>query len=205
MTFVHRHKLNNGRHVQSAWCDRDTGTSTSLHCAFRKRAPVELSYTVGSTVWTKMRLELRSEGMTLITSRFSSLMCSDTVRGALLEDGQDDASSMRVVESLCVARMEPCRFDDGCWHPLCPFRHSGIDRAAGCTFWRTWRMNVLSVSLVSTLLDSTFLVTPFCQVHLFCFLLSLHHPQMDLQKHSVTQLGSWNILERKKQPRDKNK
>ena len=25
---------------------------------------------------------------------------------------------------------EPCRFDGGCWRPLCPFRHSGADRAA---------------------------------------------------------------------------
>ena len=39
--------------------------------------------------------------------------------------------------TLCVAdvnvvdiSMEPCRFDTGCWRPVCPYGHSGRGRAA---------------------------------------------------------------------------
>ena len=33
-------------------------------------------------------------------------------------------------KSLFPLSMEPCRYDMGCWRPLCPFRHSGRARAA---------------------------------------------------------------------------
>ena len=32
--------------------------------------------------------------------------------------------------SASLALMEPCRFDTGCWRPLCPYGHSGRGRAA---------------------------------------------------------------------------
>ena len=35
-----------------------------------------------------------------------------------------------------TCEMAPCRFDDGCWRPLCPYRHRGKDRAGMWT--RVW-------------------------------------------------------------------
>ena len=32
--------------------------------------------------------------------------------------------------------MEPCRFDMGCWSPICPFRHSGRRAARWIAVWR---------------------------------------------------------------------
>ena len=37
---------------------------------------------------------------------------------------------------MVVCEMAPCRFDEGCWRPLCPCRHSGKGRAAMWT--RVW-------------------------------------------------------------------
>ena len=54
------------------------------------------------------------------------------------DEGKEVPASLLFKHARCVLcfpllvplSMEPCRFNMACWHPLCPFRHSGPGRAA---------------------------------------------------------------------------